>query len=217
MTSTKTILSNTKYSKNCREFLHACSQLFHYDKNSSDALYKYVILQIKLWNLHNVDASDVLTEAVIRGVHLITQKSEPIDNPRAWLRVAATNILKEEARAISRVYQLNDIDLDRYEYSFSQIEERPDWLENSSTKALKAFQSLSKSDKRIIAYRLIGKMRYCEIQRLSAYENVDVHALRKQYSRAIKRLKDAFFEIQVTSSSTTSSQTELLMIRQPSN
>jgi hypothetical protein len=70
-------------------------------------------------------------------------------------------------------------------------------LNESPGKAFKAFQSLSKSDKRIIAYRLIQKMRYCEIQRLSAYENVEITTLRQQYSRAIKHLKAAFTALQI--------------------
>jgi RNA polymerase sigma factor (sigma-70 family) len=160
----------------------------------SDALYKYVLLQITLWNLHNVDASDILTEAVIRGVAKITQSFEPINNPRAWLRITATNILREEARNTGRVHQLTDVNLDKYKISEPEYK---DVLNESLEKAWKAFQSLSKSDKRIIAYRLIQKMRYCEIQRLSAYENVEITTLRKQYSRAIEHLKTAFMNLQI--------------------
>jgi RNA polymerase sigma factor (sigma-70 family) len=194
MVAVKTIYSNADYSENCQNFLNASSELFHSDKMPSDALYKYVLRQMTLWNLHNVDASDVLTEAVIRGIAKITQKLEPIDNPRAWLRITAVNILREEAKAISRENQLTDKDLDKYEISEPEYK---DVLNESLEKAWKAFQSLSKSDKRIIAYRLIQKMRYCEIQRLSAYENVEVATLRQQYSRAIKHLKTAFMNLQI--------------------
>jgi DNA-directed RNA polymerase specialized sigma24 family protein len=189
MVVNKTTFSNADYSENCQNFLNACSELSHSDKIPSDALYGYILCQIKLWNLYNVDISDVFTEATIRGVVKITQKLEPIDNPRAWLRITAVNILREEARAISQENQLTDKDLDKYEISQPEYK---DTLNEAPEKALKAFQSLSKSDKRIIAYRLIQKMRYCEIQRLSAYENVEIATLRKQYSRAIKHLKAAF-------------------------
>jgi DNA-directed RNA polymerase specialized sigma24 family protein len=131
---------------------------------------------------------------VIRGVAKITQSFEPINNPRAWLRITATNIFREEARNTGRVHQLTDVNLDKYKISEPEYK---DVLNESLEKAWKAFQSLSKSDKRIIAYRLIQKMRYCEIQRLSAYENVEITTLRKQYSRAIEHLKTAFMNLQI--------------------
>jgi RNA polymerase sigma factor (sigma-70 family) len=164
-----------------------------YDGNvSKHALYKYITARINKLNLHNIDSNDVLTESILRGIDYITKYQKPIDNPTAWLRVTASNMLLEKVREIKRWYQwdenLDNVDLDR-------DSEDIDYLSENPSEAVQAFRSLSKSEQRIIIYRIFHHKKYSEIVELAYYRQYSESAVRKQYSRAITNLRKKFKEL----------------------
>jgi RNA polymerase sigma factor (sigma-70 family) len=185
------MMADSRYSKNCQDYWNRIALLFNGDV-SKLALYKYIGGRINKLNLHNIDPRDVLVESIIRGIEYINKHQKPIDNPTAWLRVTATNILLEKVKEIKRCYQWSD-DLDRIDFS-GEREDIESFSENPS-EALQAFRSLSESEQRIIIYRLFHHKKYSEINEITCYRQYSEVAIRKQYSRAIQNLRKAFKQI----------------------
>jgi DNA-directed RNA polymerase specialized sigma24 family protein len=170
------------------DFLNGVSLILS-DPISGEGLLKYISSVIRDFNLHNIDKRDVLSEAVMRGLDSISKKHEQILNPIGWLRIATNLILLEESRKISKSYQLSKENLERLCHSDDEEES----LSEDPGRALKAFHSLSNGEKRIIIYKLFQGKNYAEINRLSPYQKCSQDSIRQQYSRAIKKLRSAFF------------------------
>jgi RNA polymerase sigma factor (sigma-70 family) len=186
-----------KYNSHTREFLIKvevlCSNNLH-----GESIYKFISNRIKELNLHGTDFRDVISEATVRGIEYITRTGNSIQNPKAWMRVTTGNILLEEVRKITRSYQLSDDFLAVYDSSveFDYFnEEEGESLGENPTRALRAFHHLSRSERRIIIYKLFQGKSYREISNISAYQNDKEVAIRQQYSRAIKKLRASFNEL----------------------
>jgi RNA polymerase sigma factor (sigma-70 family) len=180
-----------KYCKNVQDYWSKVTPLFASDV-SKIGLHKYISGRINCLNLHNVDPYDVLLESIIRGIEYITKHQEPIENPKAWLRVTASNVLLEKVKEIKRYYQWSD-DLDRIDFD-NDREDRESFSEHPG-RALQAFRSLSKPEQRIIIYRLFQNKKYSEINELVLYRGYSQSAIRQQYCRAIKNLRKIFKQL----------------------
>jgi RNA polymerase sigma factor (sigma-70 family) len=187
-----------KYNTYAQEFLKKmellCSNNLH-----GDSVYKFISNRIKDLNLHNTDFRDVISEAAIRGLDYINKNGKPIQNPKAWIRVTSSNILLEEFRKAKKNCSLSNEILETHDFSsdfdsFNNEDGEP--LSENPTKALAAFHRLSKPERRIIVYKLFQGKSYREINNLSVYQQSTEAALRKQYSRAIKNLRQIFNGLQ---------------------
>jgi DNA-directed RNA polymerase specialized sigma24 family protein len=180
-----------KYCKNVQDYWSKVTPLFASDV-SKISLYKYISGRINRLNLHNVDPCDVLLESIIRGIEYITKHQKPIENPEAWLRFTASNVLLEKVKEIKRYYQWSD-DLDRIDFD-NDREDRESFSEHPG-KALQAFRSLSKPEQQIITYRLFQNKKYSEINDIDSYKEYSQITIRQQYHRAIKNLRKIFKQL----------------------
>lgn len=182
-------LNSRQYCPYVEEFLKDLEPIFARGL-AKDTLYKFTKARIVELNLYNIDPYDVFLEGITRGIALITNRRELIKNPKAWLRRTIGHILCEEARKIKKVHQLSE---DGFEIVGG--EENEDSFSEHPAKAWQAFRSLSKSEKRIIIYKLFQGRSYEEISQFTHYKDQNLAALRKQYSRAIKNLRHKFQEL----------------------
>lgn len=176
-----------------RAFLDEVSQVVD-DLATLQAYLKRLIVR---WRLSNVDTSEVLSEAISRGVHYIETKGEPIDNPVGWLRAVSVNILRDEAKAAARQRRLQEKLLSEYTISSRDLFQDLDFLEDVEDLQL-AMQTLSKTDQDMLRCRFFLKKRYKEIQaelEIEEGKKTAISTLRKRESRALQRLKEAFLRL----------------------
>jgi DNA-directed RNA polymerase specialized sigma24 family protein len=189
------ILSRYKYCLLAQDFLSKSTVLFEDESISGKSLHKYVAMRIRALNLYGFEVNDILLEAIIRGLAMITNHREPINNPPAWLRVTANHILLEEVRKIKGHYQLSDELLERIDFSYSETGVPSN---DNFARAVEAFRGLSESDRRIIMYKLLQGKNYREINQLSTYVHCSEAALRQKYTRAVKNLRANFCKLSLS-------------------
>lgn len=174
-------------------FLEEASRCLRY----SAALPNYIETLSRRWNLHHLEAQEVLLEAINRGLDYINQKGRAIENPGAWLRVVAVNIIRDEAKATAKRTKMQAlIECEYYNNRALPIYESD--LSDNISILRQAMEKLSKSDQEMLQYRFQNGLRYKEIQDYLLTESgkkISIPALRKRESRALKRLREMFLEI----------------------
>jgi len=165
---------------------------------NTDTLQPYIERLKVQWRLPNVDAQETLSEAISRGVRYIADKNKAIINPIGWLRVVSLNIIRDESKAVQREKRLQERLSYEYGSGLSDPFEDSDFLEE--VEALKlAMNTLSDGDQAMLKHRFFAQQRYKEIQAtLEEQEGkkTSIAALRKRESRALKRLKEKFLQLQ---------------------
>jgi RNA polymerase sigma factor (sigma-70 family) len=173
-------------------FLLEVEVLLEKNNSSGVSLTKFTVSRIKALNLPHLDPHDVFMMAVFRGLEFTIGHSKTIKNPAAWLRVTIKNILLEEVRKSKGHNQLSDEMLEKIDFS---DEKNQVSFGEYFAEATKAFRDLSKTEQRIILYKLIRGKSYREISQLMIYHGYTEAALRQQYSRAVRNLRENFLKL----------------------
>ena len=169
----------------------------HLDRPS--LLHAHIERLAKRWKMPNLDAREILLEAISRGLRYIDEKERAIKNPSAWLRAVSTNIVRDEVKAAVRENKLQTLVIAEHIVDPVSEVNAMDEIEYSGDRNIlhKAMAELSRSDQEILKYRFQESKRYKDIQAdliSKGRENVTVQTLRKRESRALKRLREKFIK-----------------------
>lgn len=185
--------SKTEAFKN--QFNAAVSLLFAPTSREGTALLNHIQRTGRLLKIRNLDAKEVISEAVMRGLTLIENKGEGIENPHAWLSKVSTYILydlvKDEKK--NRELKAKNTRCVKPFSAMSQLE-----TEEERKQLRKALERLSEEDQEILDLRFYQGKQFKEIKQYYLEEagiSVKVPTLRKRESRARQRLRDKFQEL----------------------
>jgi RNA polymerase sigma factor (sigma-70 family) len=137
---------------------------------------------------------DIFNQAYLRGVSL-TRSGTAINNPKAWMRTTAYNVIREYHRRRRRYRtsaydELAEADRARREIEFTQVLEAD--IELDIQAVASSLTELSPEDRQLIGLRVVEGLSWKEVsQRLVALgENQPSEAsLRKRGQRALCRLR----------------------------
>lgn len=175
-------------------FLNNVSELLDSPSAEGKALLNYLQRLGKQLNIRDFDVRELVSEATMRGLALIDNRAERIDNTQAWLRKVCTFILYDMVKDEKKNRRLKAKNKGDVEYPdpLTEIEsdEKREALNN-------AFNLLSCEDQKILDLRFYQGRKYKDIQEHFLEETgviVKVATLRKRESRAVKRLREKFWE-----------------------
>lgn len=178
-----------------QKFTNEVSYLLQPDELKGTSLFKFLTHFAKRWHVPCEDLDEVITEGVRRGLQYIDKHSTEIRTPESWLRQVCLNILKsridsaikEEKKAKSLTTLSRPC---RCPSAEAELVEQLEFLE-------KALGSLSPEDRLLVRLKFIHGRSYKQIQYHYKLQNqgVSIPALRKRESRALKRLKEHFFDL----------------------
>jgi DNA-directed RNA polymerase specialized sigma24 family protein len=147
-------------------------------------------------NIRDFNVRAVINEATIRGLARIDKKEEPIRSAAAWIRIVGPIILKGHVR-----YEIRSRKLRLKQENLHCSESCDLWGDAMSEEQWRAagesIKLLSSEDQVILNLRFMQGMHYSEIQKYYHTEmgvHVELSALRKRESRAVKRFKKKFEE-----------------------
>lgn len=196
--------SNSKHpssSKQClltvqemqQEFSRKAGNLLLPNHPSGTALLNFIRYHLTVWHMDDVDPQDILADAVYQGLVFIQNRNQPIENPKAWLRVTCLNLLKKQVRKT-----VNHGKLCRHLKESSSLTENPlaaiersEWLDQFH----EAVTQLPPEEQDLIRFRLFEDKTYEQIYYwLESRDGKapDIPTIRKRYSRALNRLKSVF-------------------------
>jgi DNA-directed RNA polymerase specialized sigma24 family protein len=130
---------------------------------------------------------EVLSEVYIRGHRLIHDQCTTIDNPSAWVRKTAHNVIREWSRkgqhSIPLDYEVIDDREENLSYRLA--------LEEEVAILYKVRQSLTKEEQRLLTLRIDKNLSWREIAGIYAEEGnpITESALRQQKTRILKHLR----------------------------
>lgn len=143
-------------------------------------------------NVHSLDVQDCIAEATAAGLAYIDKHGKEIRSATAWLKKVGANRIRNQVRVEIRRRKLKQ----KQEY---QPESDNAWfkvlLDEERTFAAAAMDKLSPADQELLTLRFVLEMTYKDIKKYyfaQYHRSINVPALRKHASRALKRLKDQF-------------------------
>jgi DNA-directed RNA polymerase specialized sigma24 family protein len=143
---------------------------------------------------------DIFVEAYLRGVRYIRLQHRPIDQPKAWMRRTAYNIIRECKR--DRLRYSNAALDDLMEQGVIPLPADPDLdetpINHSQQLVMLAFQSLSRTDQDLITWKIVDDLSWEQIRARLAAQGVAVSmvALRKRGQRALERLRQTYHALE---------------------
>ena len=175
-------------------FLNEVSRILEPSNAEGRSLLNYLQRTGKQLNIRDFDIRELISEAAMRGLALIDNKSEEIGNTQAWLRKVCTFILYDMVKAEKKNRELKAKNTDGLVATapFTDIES------DEKREALaRAFTLLSKEEQEILNLRFYQGRKYKDIQQYYLEETsvfVKAPTLRKRESRAIQKLHKKFRE-----------------------
>lgn len=188
-----------------QEFQLKVSEMLRPNDFDGTALLRFLRHWMFRSRIKNVDALDILQEAVKRGLVYIQGNQQPITNPSAWLRGTCLNILRDKLKERDRnenlVARLDAL------CGVSQGEIPPnsersplaeaEFLEQLET-LQKSIDALTTDDRLIICMHFFEEKTYAQIQAYFKRRDDQLIAeatLRQRESRALKRLRKIFLKL----------------------
>jgi DNA-directed RNA polymerase specialized sigma24 family protein len=163
----------------------------------------YAFIQRSLRQFHlegSCSVDEIISEVYVRGVRLIAS-GKTIEKPLAWLKVTSLNVIRELSRSRCNQQQKHQpLDSDFTEHKIFKQQPNDD-VNCDEAIALKlaaiqaSFTQLSTKDQAILLLRLQENLSGKEVGEQLAAAGLGVHnevTLRKQGSRALKRLRKAY-------------------------
>jgi len=164
--------------------------LYEAKSPESTALFSYIqrlLCQFRLKNAYVV--KDIVVEVYSRAIRAIANGSV-INNPQAWIKRVALNVIREFRRAADKV---NYTSLDEHPYLGASGEDHLSKmiLKDDISIILQAFEELSDQDKTILTLRIVHGLSWQEIsQELSSNgDKLNENSLRQKGFRALRRLR----------------------------
>jgi DNA-directed RNA polymerase specialized sigma24 family protein len=157
------------------------------------AFLNFIRFYLFVWHLSDIDPRDILAEAVYQGLKSIQINQQPIEIPKAWLRVTCINLMRKQVRVSVQHNQISTTLKEQSHETESPltIVERLEWLD----KLDEAIKHLAPNEQELVQLRLIEDKTYEQIRYWLTVRDgqaPEIPALRKRYSRALNSLKHVF-------------------------
>jgi DNA-directed RNA polymerase specialized sigma24 family protein len=167
------------------------------DSGSSTGCTMLSSIQRSLWqfNLQNLHtAPEILIEAYVRGCKFIDSEGQ-INDPIAWTRTTAFNVIRELSRERKRKVQTENQTVDeRLNVSLAPFED----LSEEYKLIMAAFSSLTSEEQELLTLKVIERLSWRAIRdHLSQKYDKDLteDALRKRKERILKRLHQNYHSL----------------------
>lgn len=166
------------------------------------SLLAFIQYSLSRYNLTSYySPSDVISEAYIRGIRLIST-GKVISNPLAWIKRISFNIIRELSRKQSKDNKA--IERAAADLTVDKIEvDKTNKIDDNLESVKEALDLLSPLDQRIITLRAVEGLSWSEIaKRLGSEGLIDLQTdlkmagrLRKRGSRAMQRLREMYHTV----------------------
>ncbi len=159
------------------------------DRKSSIVLAHSIKRSLKQFHLEQVDFYDVVSEVYLRGINKINS-GENIKNPGAWIRVTSSNVIREMSRQQQKEQANSKV---------VEVKIAPKSCEENNNVLLgilnQSLVHLSEKERQILELKFFQNLSWKEIVEYltSTGEILNEGNARKKGSRALKKLKKAFF------------------------
>jgi RNA polymerase sigma factor (sigma-70 family) len=167
--------------------------LYEAKSPESSSLFSYIQRLLGQFRLKTAyEVKDILVEVYARGIVALA-KGKTIDNPQAWIKRVALNVIREFRRDADRV-EYNSLDEQPYLAASAEDHLSKMILEDDAKIILQAFESLSEDDRFILDLRIVHGLSWQEISEHMAIQGIDVteNALRQKGFRALRRLRSFY-------------------------
>lgn len=171
--------------------------------NNNHQITKVVGKQLSQYGFNTLMVHEVMNEVCVRAA----KSSKPINNPEAWFKVTSLNIVREKSRDRDRI-ELIDSDEHCNSISIEDLEEKDDvvingqTIDNYSPYLKKAWKELlSSEERRILSEKILKDKNWREVAEAIANYNGEPSkeaTIRQKGHRALKKLKQAFDDLQPT-------------------
>ena len=177
-----------------QKFEEEFEALLDSDNPDSVAMFGFIRRIIKQFEL-NSNVSDILHEVYLRGINTEISGKE-IDNPLAWMRSTAYNIVRELSREEIKNYKLsNKLETAENQYCQISCNEIDDIIERIQ----KTWEKLKIEDREILEMRIINGYSWKEIGEIYSRRNksANLAALRKRGQRALLHLREIYHSLEL--------------------
>ncbi|NEN95299.1 MAG: sigma-70 family RNA polymerase sigma factor [Moorea sp. SIO3I7] len=178
---------------------HLVSQTFLETKEATyyAALFNGIKKKIRQFNFPDYQIYEVINETYLRGIKLI-ESGQEIENPGAWIRVTSFNVIREMSRE-QKKEQLWDSNLIEDQLGLEDSHSLSS--SNSEDEDLRllelALKKLDPKDSKLIVLREIEGLSWRQVVNhlASKGEYITEASARQRGNRALKRLRNRFFEL----------------------
>lgn len=182
-----------------QEFNAEFQALLESGSSSADSMLVFIKRRLDQFHLSNDYTSTwVLNEAYMRGIKLL-ETGTTIENPLAWVRSTAYNIIREQSREHRKFLPLQE-GMVECQISHNQITHEE--IEEEFKKVTLAFEMLDKEDQEILRLKIIENLSWKEIRIhfISQGKNdLSEATLRKRKERALKCLRTKYHALELQS------------------
>ncbi|WP_424101950.1 RNA polymerase sigma factor [Moorena producens] len=160
------------------------------------ALFNGIKKKLRQFNFPDDQIYEVINETYLRGIKLL-ESGQEIENSRAWIRATSLNVIREMSRK-QKKQQSWDSNLIQHQIALEDSHSLSS--ANSEDENLKllelALQKLEPKDKKLIVLRHIEGLSWQQVvsHLASNGEFVTEASARQRGNRALKRLRNIFFE-----------------------
>lgn len=185
---------NTELPK--QQFLEQVAELLRVGNPRGTGLINFTRSRIQQTRVKGWEEKDLIIEACIRGVEYIEKNCQEIRHPASFLRQVILNVLREEVRSnVRREKIICELKVEQFD---SEVVDNDDEHQRALGHLHISLKKLSDKDRVLIELRFVEKLSYKEIQEYLQKQGEDIpqlNALRKQMSRALKRLRREYIGI----------------------
>lgn len=157
---------------------------------SGISMLAFIKRNLKQYNLNDCyTADEILSDAFMRGVERI-QRGEGIENPLAWMRATALNIIRERSRSNIRMLPLEESWLELLDDAAVEIDEEEFAKECQWVKT--ALSMLNPDEQELLRLKVYDNLSWREIAERhhnQGFVDVSETTLRKRKERILKRLR----------------------------
>lgn len=164
---------------------------------SGISMLAFIKRSLKQFNLLNsYDADEILSDAFMRGIERI-KRGERIENPLAWIRVTAFNIIRERSRSNRRFSQLEESWLDCLDNgnaaAFDEFFQQCEWVRT-------AFAMLNSDDRELLMLKICDNLSWKNIVEQyheRGFVDISEATLRKRKERILKKLRKIYHSLEL--------------------
>jgi RNA polymerase sigma factor (sigma-70 family) len=164
---------------------------------SGISMLAFIKRSLKQFNLvDSYSAHEILSDAFMRGVERI-KRGESIENPLAWIRVTAFNIIRECSRSNRRFSPLEESWFECVDTgnaaTFDEFLQQCEWLKA-------AFAMLNSDDRELLMLKICENLSWKNIveqYHKRGFVDISEATLRKRKERTLKRLRKIYHSLEL--------------------
>lgn len=184
-----------------RDFEQAIFALCNFSDANACVVYSYIKRTLRQFNLDRIcSVEEIISEVYVRGIASI-EAGKTIDKPLAWLKVTCLNVIREMSRSRNnQLHRLQGLDSDWIEHealmhNLADDSTVDEFIHAKLAAIRDSLSQLSLKEQELLRLRFAEGLSWKQVgDRLavSGWQFQDEVTLRKQGSRAIKRLRKVY-------------------------